>query len=154
LTARPRAILRVVCAARWNDGEEAGHGMGYPEMRGSRRIACFSSGSFYLFLSSICQCLFVILFLWFLRRSSGCGEVLYIRGVDRLDEKNKHKHFYLSTRVPNLREYHLLSENYHTLISQRSIPIEAKRNNKRTSYSSVILTSTSFPLPLRVVSAT
>jgi hypothetical protein len=34
--------------------------------------------------------------------------VLYIRGVDRLDEKNKHKHFYLSSRVPRLREYHLL----------------------------------------------
>jgi hypothetical protein len=30
----------------------------------------------------------------------GAGEVLYIRGVDRLGEKNKHKHFYLSTRVP------------------------------------------------------
>jgi hypothetical protein len=41
-----------------------------------------------------------------------CGEeVLYIRGVDRLDENNKHKHFYLSTRVPHLREYPLSITN-------------------------------------------
>jgi hypothetical protein len=26
--------------------------------------------------------------------------ILYIRGVERLGEKIKHKHFYLSTRVP------------------------------------------------------
>jgi hypothetical protein len=32
-------------------------------------------------------------------RGSGLW-ILYIRGVDRLGEKNKHKHFYLSTRVP------------------------------------------------------
>jgi hypothetical protein len=114
----PRAILRVVCATRWNDGEEAGHGMGYPEMTKFMAdcvIVCVSSGSFYLFLSSICQCLFVILFplgsTEELRVRGRKVLVLYIRGVDRLGEKKKPKHFYLSTRVPHLREYHLLSSD-------------------------------------------
>jgi hypothetical protein len=44
----------------------------------------------------------------------GAGErsfVLYIKGVDRLGEKNKH--FYFSSRVPNHCEYHLLSGKTH-----------------------------------------
>jgi hypothetical protein len=56
----PRAILRVVCAARWNDGEEAGHGNGDEGFMADCVIVCFFSGSFYLFLSvylsvSICH---------------------------------------------------------------------------------------------------
>jgi hypothetical protein len=88
----------VVCAVRWNDGEEAGHGMGYPEMRGSWRIACVF---LFWFVLSVSFCLFVSsVSFGFYGEAPGAGEVLYIRGVDRLGEKNKHKHFYLSTRVP------------------------------------------------------
>jgi hypothetical protein len=83
-------------------------------------IVCFSSGSFYLFLSvylsvSICHSVS----FGFYGGAPGGGApggsapgersfVLYIRGVDRLGEKIKH--FYLSSRVPHLRDYHLLSE--------------------------------------------
>jgi hypothetical protein len=70
----------------------------------------FLSRSFYLFFFlCICQWLFVSLFLlvsteeeqWvneLLVDQLRGSEVLYIRGVDRLGEKNKH--FYLSYRVP------------------------------------------------------
>jgi hypothetical protein len=73
------------------------------EKRGTTRR--FLARSFYLFISSICQCLFDILFPLVsteeLRVRGSEVSVLYIRGVDHLGEKNKHKHFYLSTRVPH-----------------------------------------------------
>jgi hypothetical protein len=78
-----------------------------------------------LFVSlSICQsvylsvCLFVILFPSVstaeLRVDDFpvddlCGRSLYIGGVGRLDEKFKHKHFYLFSSSLPLRGYHLLS---------------------------------------------
>jgi hypothetical protein len=77
------------------------------EKRGTTRR--FLSRSFYLFLFCVFVRLFVILVLLvsteeelrvneLLVDQLRGSEVLYIRGVDRLGEKNKH--FYLSSRVP------------------------------------------------------
>jgi hypothetical protein len=74
--------------------------------------------SIWLFLSICCSVDFVILFPLVYTAELRvdefpvdelCGRSLYIRGVDRLGERTKHKHFYLLSSFPSLREYHLLS---------------------------------------------
>jgi hypothetical protein len=97
----PRAIASGMFGERntglCSDGmteKKRGHGMGYPEMTKFMAdcvIVCFFSIWFFL---SICHSVS----FGFYGGAPGAGEVLYIRGVDRLGEKNKH--FYLSYRVP------------------------------------------------------